>query len=124
MGRNVILGFGEHPIGRFGQMAGNRDGSSAVAFAGLQPRIEIADMPIERASVVRCTDGGFDESPLQIEIDKAGCAPMRCFTTRREDPRHQSAIAGQLFGPVKTADIADLERNHRSKNLTDAWRGL
>ncbi len=75
--RPVVFLLGEHPEDGLGQVAGAGDGGAGVALARLEPRVEIADVLVERTAQVGGADGGLDEGPFQIEIDEAGGAAER-----------------------------------------------
>ena len=68
--------------------------------------------------------GCLHKGPFQIHIDIASHRPEANLATTGVLPRHQPAVARQLFGTAKALDGADLSPNHHRQDLADFRQSL
>src|SRR5437762_742463 len=121
LGRPVVLVFREYPETGLGQMAGHSDDGPAKPFCWKQTCEQSLHMSIAWAGVMKGTDGGFDEGPLEKWVDLAfwGAAVVDAISGR-DEPGHQASVARQTFRAGEARHIADLESNHRAERIGNA----
>lgn len=119
--RLVGLPLAQHPIAGLGEMPGNGNDGAAMSLARRESMVEQSDMALAIGLEPDRAGGGFDEAPFQIVVDVAAGPSMPDAPSAGDDARHQACIAGEVLGPRKTFDLADLQPDERRENLADAW---
>src|SRR6266487_1505279 len=110
---------------RFGQVSGYRANRLGMAFALLEPPIQVTDVPFRPLLVVQSHDvGRFHKRPTQIAVDVRPQPAKAQFVPAGMDPRCSARIAGQVLGAGKTPHLSNLEGDTGPENQSDARQAL
>src|SRR6266699_1503858 len=105
---------------RFRQVSSYRANRLGMAFALLEPPIQVTDVPFRPSLVVQSHDvGRFHKRPTQIAVDVRPQPAKTKFVPAGMDPRCRARIAGQMLGARKTAHLSNLEGDTGPENQSE-----
>jgi len=68
-------------------------------------------------------NGGFGESPLQVNVPDLGSAGSESFPRRALLAFHQSSVGGEVLDPFEALDLVNLVEHGHGENLSDSGNG-